>query len=165
MVNGSKLKLCGFINVNLRFEDTNLAYSPKPPNLDNTPIIFVTKNHRSYTYDTFWLKHNFFFQMWIEVRAVQPSRSFGGCAATSGACAAMSERVQQCRSVCSNVGACAATSERVQQRWSMCSRWERVQQRRSVCSNVGACAAVSERVQQGWSVSSKVGACAAKKKS
>ena len=74
------------------------------------------------------------------------------------------ERVQQCRSVCSNVGACAATSERVQQRRSVCSRWERVQQRRSVCSNVGACAAVSERVQQGRSVCSKVGACAAKKK-
>ena len=38
------------------------------------------------------------------------------------------ERVQQCRSVCSNVGACAAVSERVQQG-------------RSVCSEVRACAA------------------------
>ena len=45
MVNDSKLKLCGFTNVNLPFEDANLAHSPTPPNPDNTPIIFVTKNY------------------------------------------------------------------------------------------------------------------------
>ena len=74
------------------------------------------------------------------------------------------ERVQQCRSVCSNLGACAATSERVQQSRSVCSNVGECAATSERVQEMGACAATSERVQQCRSVCSNVGACAAKKK-